>query len=293
MVDAACAAPGSQPTGDDVSVVVPTRDRPDLLRRALASVRAQTVRPAAVIVVEDGGVTAATRAVVVEAGADGRVPVQLLASSGGAAQARNLGLAQVTTRFTAFLDDDDHWRPTFVERTLEVVQGRSAPTAVFTAAVLVVDDRETEWLPCVRDAVGLLTDNGGFAGQNGLFPTDAVRAVGGWDERLVAFQDRDLQVRLAVAGLSFEVWPEPLTVIDKSHHGPRISTTRRAEGSWQFTRTWWSFAPLRRRPAMLVQLALCQESAGSRWRRAIWRFTWTARRGWRRLRGRRWRAASR
>jgi glycosyltransferase involved in cell wall biosynthesis len=257
--------------GEDVAVVIPTHDRPELLRRALASVHTQTARPREVIVVQDGGISATTQVVIDDIRTEHGVAVRLLGSHGGASKARNVGLDEVTTEFIAFLDDDDHWRPTFVERTLAVLRGRSEPTAVFTAATVVRAGDEVIWMPHVSDSVAMLTANGGFGGQNGMFPTDAVRAVDGWDEQLAAFQDRDLQLRLGIAGLAFEVWPEALTVIDQSHARPRISTTRRADGCWQFTRKWWSWAPLRRRPAMLWQLAMNQHVAGSRWRRALWR----------------------
>jgi len=265
--------PSGALTGDDVTVVVPTRDRPELLERALRSVLNQTVRPKDVFVVEDGGISPSTRSVVEGTRSDGRVAMRLLSSTGGAPRARNVGLAAVTTEYIAFLDDDDFWRPTFLERTLEVLQTRSAPTAVFTAALIVRIDGPHQWNPVVRDAAGILTANGGYGGQNGVLPTEAVRAVNGWDETLVAFQDRDLQLRLALHGLEFEVWPEPLTVIDQSHDRSRITTTRRADGCWQFTRKWWAWAPLRRRPELLCQLALNQRTAGTRWRRALARFT--------------------
>lgn len=258
-------------TGEDVAVVIPTHHRPELLRRALLSLSTQTMRPREVFVVHDGGISATTQSVVDEIRSEHRIAVRLLESAGGASKARNLGLAQVSTRFTAFLDDDDYWQPTFVERTLAVLGNRSEPTVVFTAATVLRPDAEVVWVPRVRDSVGMLTDNGGFGGQNGMFPTDAVRAVDGWDEQLSAFQDRDLQLRLGIAGLTFAMCPEPLTVIDQSHGRARISTTKRADGCWQFTRKWWSWAPLRCRPAMLWQLAMDQHMAGSRWRRALWR----------------------
>jgi len=260
-------------TGEDVAVVIPTHDRPELLHRALASVFAQTVRPREVIVVHDGCISDATQTVIDDVRAESAVAVQFLRSDGGAPKARNVGLAQVTTRFISFLDDDDYWQPEFVERTLEVLQGRTEPTAVFTAVTVVRAGGELLWEPVVLDSVAMLTANGGFGGQNGMFPSDAVRAVGGWDEQLAALQDRDLQLRLGIAGLAFEVLPEPLTVIDQSHARPRITTTKRADGCWQFTWKWWRWAPLRRRPAMLWELAMNQRIAASRWRRALWRFT--------------------
>ncbi len=88
----------SEDTVDDVTVVVPVRDRPRQLARLLAALPAVPV-----LVVDDGSADpAATRAVAEEFGAELlRHPV-----SRGPAAARNTGLARVRTTFVAFLDSD-------------------------------------------------------------------------------------------------------------------------------------------------------------------------------------------
>lgn len=102
-----------------VTVIVPTRDRPKLLRRALASVAAQQVPADAVevIVVNDGGVAvdlpvrkAAERGLAVTAI---ELPCQL-----GLSAARNVGIANARGECLAFLDDDDVFLPQHLAVTL-------------------------------------------------------------------------------------------------------------------------------------------------------------------------------
>ncbi len=97
------------PSTERVSVVIPTRFRPDLVVRAAASALAQTHPDVEVIVVIDGPDpdTAAALAAI----ADPRLRVLALPANGGAARARNRGIEAATGRWVAFLDDDDHWYP--------------------------------------------------------------------------------------------------------------------------------------------------------------------------------------
>lgn len=91
-----------------VGVVIPTRDRPDLLPRALAAARGQDYAgPVQVVVVYD------------QADPDQRLacggwrPVAVLRNgrSAGLAGARNTGILALDTDLVAFCDDDDVWAP--------------------------------------------------------------------------------------------------------------------------------------------------------------------------------------
>jgi glycosyltransferase involved in cell wall biosynthesis len=84
-------------------VIIPTHDRPDLLREAITSVRNQTVDEVEIIVVDD----ASDPPVVVD---DDIVLVRHDRPLGPAA-ARNAGVAAARGHAVAFLDDDDLWLP--------------------------------------------------------------------------------------------------------------------------------------------------------------------------------------
>jgi len=94
---------------DQVTVVIPTRNRPELVTRAVESALAQTYPELEVIVVIDGP-DPKTRACL-DAIADPRLTVLELESNIGAANARNLGVQRAGGSWIAFLDDDDHWMP--------------------------------------------------------------------------------------------------------------------------------------------------------------------------------------
>jgi len=104
-----------------VSVVIPTRRRPKLLKRALDSVFAQTFRQFEAIVVLDGPDDDTVRAL--NTIVDPRMRVFVNPHSLTAAGARNVGVSHARGEWIAFLDDDDEWLPDKLEKQLALAQG--------------------------------------------------------------------------------------------------------------------------------------------------------------------------
>lgn len=119
----------------EVTIVIPARDRPDRLAATLASVRAQIVRPAATIVVDDGS------AVPLAPGLAGWPDVRVIRhpASQGVAAARNAGILAAETEWVALLDDDDLWAPEKLELQLAAAEEERADWVFGTA--IVVDGR--------------------------------------------------------------------------------------------------------------------------------------------------------
>lgn len=96
----------------DVSIVIPTRDRQMLLRRALHSVVQQTLAPKEIIVIDDGS-NDDTRAMVRTEFPD---IVYQFQSPSGISKARNNGLESSRAEWIAFLDSDDEWKSNKLEK---------------------------------------------------------------------------------------------------------------------------------------------------------------------------------
>ncbi|MFV2084346.1 glycosyltransferase family 2 protein [Micromonospora sp. LOL_021] len=92
-----------------ISVVVPTRDRPELLREAIAAIREQDYpAPVEVVVVYDQSTPDTALA-----SDDPHRPVRVICNgrTAGLAGARNSGILAATGELVAFCDDDDQWLP--------------------------------------------------------------------------------------------------------------------------------------------------------------------------------------
>jgi glycosyltransferase involved in cell wall biosynthesis len=104
----------------DVTVVIPHFRTPGTLRRALASVAGQSVRPREVIVVDDASGNEAVRGA--RRAVDACCPsarMMPLTTNVGPGMARNLGWGEAEATWVAFLDADDEWHP----RKIEVQMG--------------------------------------------------------------------------------------------------------------------------------------------------------------------------
>lgn len=119
MLDPALPPPAA--AAGRVLVVIPTTGRPELAV-AVASVLAQTVPPARVVVVVDPG--GAARVSDVRAGLPSHPLLQVLGTTPphtGGNTARNLGVRSGSEPLVAFLDDDDVWRPDKLEQQLALL----------------------------------------------------------------------------------------------------------------------------------------------------------------------------
>ncbi|GAA2485088.1 glycosyltransferase family 2 protein [Winogradskya humida] len=121
-------------TPAEVSVVIPTRNRPDLLTRAVRSVLAQTVPELEVVVVIDGPDEVTTKALA-EIG-DPRVRAVPLAEKGGAPNARNMGVQAASAPWVALLDDDDEWLPQKLAVQLALATHADVPRPIVATRLL-------------------------------------------------------------------------------------------------------------------------------------------------------------
>jgi teichuronic acid biosynthesis glycosyltransferase TuaG len=96
---------------DFVSVIMPVYNAQDFVADAIKSVQRQTHQDWELLVIDDCSSDETIRIVRSVANADWRIRVLQQEGNGGAASARNRGLAEVRGAYIAFLDSDDRWAP--------------------------------------------------------------------------------------------------------------------------------------------------------------------------------------
>jgi glycosyltransferase involved in cell wall biosynthesis len=124
-----------------VSVVVPTRDRPQLLRRAVTAILGQTYQgPIECIVVFDRSDPDLPWA---ELPPDRRLVLVGNERTPGLAGGRNTGILRATGELVAFCDDDDEWLPEKLARQVERLQSRPDAAVATTGILVRYNDRTT------------------------------------------------------------------------------------------------------------------------------------------------------
>ena len=123
----------------DISVVIPTYNRADLIPFTLDSIFGQTMSPREVIVVDDGS-RDDTRAVLARYGDRIR---SIVIPNSGSIVARNTGLRAATHPLVAFCDSDDLWLPNFLERMAALWRAEPATKVAYANFRIV---RDGVWL---------------------------------------------------------------------------------------------------------------------------------------------------
>ena len=209
---------------ETVSVVIPTRDRPDQLRRAVSAALCQRGVELEVVVVDDGSQPPASP---VE---DPRIRVIRVEESAGVASARNRGIAAATGAWVAFLDDDDIWSPDRLSRQLDCASATDAHAVVCGTVVLDARGRalQLDPLPDVERLAQQLRGMNVLGGPSAVMVRrDLLRRVGGFDETYSVLADWELYLRLVDAE-PFALIPEILNGYVIHAAGMHVMETDRA-----------------------------------------------------------------
>ena len=195
-----------------VSVVVPTYDRPEVVR-AVDSVLEQSYEPIELLVVDDCSPTPAADLLGSRTGID-RVSCLRHETNRRGNAARNTGIEAATGSYLAFLDDDDEWAPEKVERQVRALRASGAGFAY--SGVRNVDGEGRTLAIRSRRIEGQVTERLLYGNFIGTFSCVMVRAaaierVGLPDERLPCWQDWEFYLRLSRVYEASAV-PEPLVI---------------------------------------------------------------------------------
>ena len=185
-----------------VSVIVPTCNRADRLREALASLSAQTYQDFEVIVVNDG--TSEVNSVIASVNVGNRITCITHDRNRGLAAARNTGIRAAKGKYLAYLDDDDRYLPDHLETLVSFLE-RNEYKVAYTDAWRVHERLDHGGhietgrdLPYSHDfnSANLLVSNY-FPVLCIMHERSCIDEVGIFDESLFAHEDWDLWIRMA------------------------------------------------------------------------------------------------
>lgn len=232
----------------NVSVVIPTRNRLPLLQEAVGSVLAQTLSSCEVVVVDDASSDSTPEWLSTQSAQ--RVHVVRLEEHAERSHARNRGLEQARGMFVLFLDDDDRLRPTALGDLQKALLTSPGAIGAVGAHILFNEGgqrrrvhhprrafKRTVWLDLLA---GWMSPGGTV-----LFRTESIRVLGGWDESITGFEDRELLLRVSRQSPILLV---PQAVLEKRAHSGQWRTTEVREHQALWSRAFVEALPPSERP---------------------------------------------
>jgi glycosyltransferase involved in cell wall biosynthesis len=207
----------------EVSVIIPTFNRRAMVLEAIDSVLGQSMTSFELIVIDDGS----TDGTAEHLGRLTEIRIERIEHRGSAA-ARNRGVKMARAPLIAFLDSDDLWAPTKLERQLAFMRANTKCAISQTGEIWIRNGRRVN--PGLRHrkrAGDIFIDSLRtclISMSATIMRTDLFRRLGGFDEIMDAAEDYDLWLRILIdreAGLI----DEPLVTRRGGHPDQTSATT--------------------------------------------------------------------
>ena len=180
----------------NVSVIIPTYNRKNLLKRALHSVSNQTFVPQEIIVVDDGS-SDGTKDWVLERFPDVRYIYQ---DNSGVSSARNAGIKEAIGSWIAFLDSDDEWMSNKLEQQKRVINSFQEAWLCHTNEIWIRNGVRVNQMKKHQKYGGNVFENCldicRISPSSVLIKKEVFEMVGLFDESLKVCEDYDLWLRI-------------------------------------------------------------------------------------------------
>lgn len=210
-----------------VSVVIPAYNSRDTIQQAVATARAQTLRPVQIIVVDDASKDDTLQQLQAIAGPDLLVVNSPVNGGGGAA--RNRGIENATGDVVAFLDADDLWAPNKLANQMALLRTQSRESFCFSAVEHTNEYGEQHILPKREPFPGespadYMLKSGNVMQTSTLLVPRHLLAKCRFNEKLRRFQDLDFVLTLGEAGIAAVFCREPLVEWRNVGNPKRVSS---------------------------------------------------------------------
>jgi len=179
-----------------LSVIIPSYNRSQSLRRALQSVYQQSRADFEVIVVDDGS-TDDTAEVIA---AHYPQCIYIFQSNKGVSAARNAGIAHASGEWIAFLDSDDEWLPTKLEMQLKASINHPKYQIIHTDEIWIRNGKRVNPMQKHQKHGGWIFEKClplcAISPSSVMIHRQVLQTVGLFDESLPACEDYDLWLRI-------------------------------------------------------------------------------------------------
>lgn len=198
-----------------ISVIIPAYNSEKFIKKAITSVLNQSHKNIEVIVVDDGSTDRTGKIVKEFKNKDNRVIYVYQKNSGGPSSPKNTGFQNSKGDFIAYLDHDDEWLPSKLEKQLALFDIHLNLGLISCSAYIYEGKKMTRIHRLSKknnSLQGLLVDSLSyfFSNSSMLIPRHVVESVGDRDENLSVLEDLDIVLRILKEGYKIDFISEPL-----------------------------------------------------------------------------------
>ena len=220
-----------------VSVIIPTHNREQTIKRSILSVLNQSYNNIEVILVDDGSNDNTVN--VIHSINDSRVRVIVLDSNNGACRARNIGVANSRGEWIAFQDSDDEWLPEKIEKQLSFMESGNYDFSFCQGYLILLNGQR---IKSPKDSYGTMADRNWYHVLMTDFPVSTQKFMCrrkvlkkiGFDEELCKSQDKDFALQVAhdfkvgyLAEPLVNIYATPQSITYSTNQEKRFYSTKR------------------------------------------------------------------
>lgn len=192
----------------DTTIVIPTKNRISMLKRAIASLAIQHELPKQVIIIDD---CSAVKVSVQDFSEYSNLNLQVINNikSFGGSYSRNIGIKMANTKYITFLDDDDLFMPDYLKEIKIQVENNTEDKIGFYSSKKFVLSSSLDKVfkenvsTNIITTKDLLVNNAVGTTSCVTIPKKSLEDINYFDEGLPAFQDYDCWLRLSFNGVKF------------------------------------------------------------------------------------------
>jgi|TARA_B100000315_G_scaffold85790_1_gene78685 glycosyltransferase involved in cell wall biosynthesis len=223
-----------------VSVIIPTRNRGDLVKGAVENVLKQTYTDIEIIVVEDGS-KSGIKDYLKELN-DSRVHYYAHNKRKGLSASRNSGTRIANGKYIAFMDDDERWLNNKIDLQCNLIECYDDENVMIYCGNIKIDQNglSKEIIPSAKGEMIKYFFNGHCIGSSCMMISRKnLLSIGGHSENITSCIDHDLWLKLSQFGFIMDYVPRGM-VYSVKHNNPRMmeNIDERLKGIKKFFNKW-------------------------------------------------------
>ena len=204
-----------------VTICITTYNRKELLPFTLKSVINQTYQDTEILIIDDYSNDGTQELITKELlKIDSRIKYIRHENNKGLAAARNTAIFHASGKYFTFIDDDDQWKPNFVEEFVQLAENYNDGWCF----CLLPEINRSRINKTEGKLADFIVDGVTPPVASQFYFSSTLKRIGGYDERIKSGVDHDLWFTLSVEDINIRFLDKDLAITNKNFNESRMTT---------------------------------------------------------------------